>query len=200
MLLKAFQSLLTSPEFVQNLKAASSLIMGCLLAHETAPPCIQIRHKRMHRWTKRKTLPTSTLKTDAKLLAIKLIFNSNSFGTRLIEFSDFRMTSLTRTCALTWTFLIPSSVVVTSLHSPSKSPWKYIRWMRWFYVSATFCTLWVQRERVGEGGRAVSSDILDGRGLQTNRIESLLITTMELNSKFQTPNSFKASLKNPRTS
>ena len=75
-------------------------------------------------------------------------------------------------------------------------------------MSATFCTLWVLRERVGEGGRggggggekAVSSDILDGRGLQTNRIESLLITTIELNSKFQTPNSFKASLKNPRTS
>lgn len=31
-LLKAFQSLLTSPEFVQNLKASSSLIMGCPLA------------------------------------------------------------------------------------------------------------------------------------------------------------------------
>lgn len=48
-LLKAFQSLLTSPEFVQNLKASSSLIMGCLLAQETSPSCIQIRYKRMHR-------------------------------------------------------------------------------------------------------------------------------------------------------
>lgn len=61
-------------------------------------------------------------------------------------------------------------------------------------MSVKFCTLWVQRERVGGGrGRAVSSDILEGRGLLTNRIESFLITTIELNSKFQTPNSFKAS-------
>lgn len=61
-------------------------------------------------------------------------------------------------------------------------------------MSVKFCTPWVQRERVGGGGgRAVSSDILEGRGLLTNRIESLLITTIELNSKFQTPNSFKAS-------
>lgn len=59
-------------------------------------------------------------------------------------------------------------------------------------MSVKFCTPWVQRERVGGGG-AVSSDILEGRGLLTNRIESLLITTIELNSKFQTPNSFKAS-------
>lgn len=59
-------------------------------------------------------------------------------------------------------------------------------------MSVKFCTPWVQRERVG-GGRAVSSDILEGRDLLTNRIESLLITTIELNSKFQTPNSFKAS-------
>lgn len=43
------------------------------------------------------------------------------------------------------------------------------------------------------GGRAVSSDILEGGGLLTNRIESFLITRIELNSKFQTPNSFKAS-------
>ena len=62
-------------------------------------------------------------------------------------------------------------------------------------MSVKFCTLWVQRERVGAGGggRAVSSDILEGRGLLTNRIESFLITTIELNSKFQTPNSLKAS-------
>lgn len=60
-------------------------------------------------------------------------------------------------------------------------------------MSVKFCTPWVQRERVGGGGRAVSSDILEGRDLLTNRIESLLITTIELNSKFQTPNSFKAS-------
>lgn len=44
-LLKLFQSLLTSPEFVQNLKASSSLIMGCPLAKETALSCIQIRYK-----------------------------------------------------------------------------------------------------------------------------------------------------------
>ena len=60
-------------------------------------------------------------------------------------------------------------------------------------MSVKFYTLWVQRERVGGGGRAISSDILEGGGLLTNRIESFLITRIELNSKFQTPNSFKAS-------
>lgn len=96
-LLKLFQSLLTSPEFVQNLKASSSLIMGCPLAKETALSCIQIRYKRMHRWTKRKTIPTSTLKTDTKLLAINIQYQliQNS----LDWISDFRMTSLTCTCA-----------------------------------------------------------------------------------------------------
>ena len=155
MLLKVFQSLLTSPEFVQNLKASSSLIMGCPLAKETALSCIQIRYKRMHRWTKRKTIPTSTLKTDTKLLAMiniqyQLIQNS------LDWISDFRMTS--------WhvharaTFLVNLNISYPKLSGRDFAPQslynlsgnKYIEIA--FYVSVKFCTLWVQRERVGGGG------------------------------------------------
>lgn len=149
----------------------------------------------MHRWTKRKTIPTSTLKTDTKLLAINIQYQliQNS----LDWISDFRMTSLTCTCA-SYAFLVNLNISDPKLSGRDFAPLslynlsgnKYIEIA--FYVSVKFCTLWVQRERVG-GGRAVSSDILEGRGLLTNRIESFLITTIELNSKFQTPNSFKAS-------
>lgn len=137
----------------------------------------------MHRW--RKWVPNWSETTSCQLIRNSLDW-----------ISDSRMTSLTRTCAshvffqhfLTWRFLIPSSLVMTSLHNPS------IIAVEINTLKLYFTCLWnfarsgsSEKELEGGGGRAVSSDISEGRVLQTNGIKSLLITTrIELNSKLQT--------------
>lgn len=170
--------------------------MGCPLAKETALSCIQIRYKRMPSVNKAKNNRNEHVENWYETTSHKTS-NINSFRTRLIGFP-----------ILGWppwhvharaTFLVNLNISYPKLSGRDFAPQslynlsgnKYIEIA--FYVSVKFCTLWVQRERVGGGGRAVSSDILEGGGLLTNRIESFLITRIELNSKFQTPNSFKAS-------
>ena len=82
---------------------------------------------------------------------------------------------------------------MTSLHNPSIISVEINTLKLHFTCLSSFARFGFKEKELGGGGGAVSSDILEGRGLLTNRIESFLITRIELNSKFQTPNSFSAS-------
>ena len=70
-----------------------------------------------------------------------------------------------------------------------------------FYVSMKFCTLWVQRERIGGGGGKGSIKWHFRREGPPNKWNKDLTDNNSDRAQFQvpnSPNSFKASLKHPR--